>query len=204
MELNFWTWTSLSHGRWYQTLLHCFSHSRKVLWLKVGRTNRDPRVVAAYYLDYVRHMNGVPRLVSFIVLVICPGLAKQIIYSSLYDKKYIGSRLYQIHQKEKTSFTMCLEAIFSIDMYWYFKFIQVRMDRGTENVVIADMQVAFRWNHDDNRSGNKSVLLGKSSANQACIAFWVPYVKSNIFHLSGSKTKQIHMYFPITCRLVRY
>ncbi|XP_033739955.1 uncharacterized protein LOC117327204 isoform X7 [Pecten maximus] len=32
--------------------------SRRVLWLKVARTNNDPRVVASYFLDFVEEIHG--------------------------------------------------------------------------------------------------------------------------------------------------
>ncbi len=38
-------------------------YSRRVLWLEVGPSNNDPRVVAQYYLDYVRRIGGTPRIV---------------------------------------------------------------------------------------------------------------------------------------------
>ena len=37
--------------------------SRKVLWLEVASSNNNPRIVAQYYLDYVRDINGAPRIV---------------------------------------------------------------------------------------------------------------------------------------------
>ncbi|XP_033739986.1 uncharacterized protein LOC117329879 isoform X2 [Pecten maximus] len=37
--------------------------SRRVLWLKVARTNNDPRVVASYFLEFVEEINGVPRCI---------------------------------------------------------------------------------------------------------------------------------------------
>ena len=42
----------------------------------------------------------------------------------------------------------------------------VRMDRGTENVVIEDIQVAFRLDHTDSMAGEKSVIYGASTYNQ--------------------------------------
>ena len=44
----------------------------------------------------------------------------------------------------------------------------IRMDAGTENVVVADLQRAFRWYHDDDMSGEKSVIIGSSHTNQVC------------------------------------
>jgi len=40
------------------------------------------------------------------------------------------------------------------------------MDAGTENGVMANMQKAFRWNHEDGMAGEKSVLIGTSPSNQ--------------------------------------
>ena len=38
-------------------------YSRKVLWLEVASSNNNPRIVAQYYLDYVRQITGAPRIV---------------------------------------------------------------------------------------------------------------------------------------------
>ena len=35
--------------------------SRRLLWLEVGTTNKDPEVIAKYYLDAVKQLGGVPR-----------------------------------------------------------------------------------------------------------------------------------------------
>ena len=37
--------------------------SRKILWLKVGSSNNDPRVIASYYLDCIHTLNSVPRCI---------------------------------------------------------------------------------------------------------------------------------------------
>lgn len=37
--------------------------SRKVLWLKVGRSNNNPRYITRFFLDYISLINGVPRIV---------------------------------------------------------------------------------------------------------------------------------------------
>ena len=34
--------------------------SRKVLWLKITRSNNSPDVIASFYLECVRHQNGYP------------------------------------------------------------------------------------------------------------------------------------------------
>ena len=36
---------------WLQLILR--RYSRKVLWLKAGTTNNNPRVIAYYYMEYV-------------------------------------------------------------------------------------------------------------------------------------------------------
>ena len=38
-------------------------HSRRILWLDVGPSNNDPRIIAQYYLNYVRQIHGAPRIV---------------------------------------------------------------------------------------------------------------------------------------------
>ena len=35
-------------------------YSRKILWLEVSTTNNDPRVIAKYFVTYVRECKGVP------------------------------------------------------------------------------------------------------------------------------------------------
>lgn len=32
--------------------------SRRILWLRVARTNNNPKVVASYFLDYVEEIAG--------------------------------------------------------------------------------------------------------------------------------------------------
>ena len=36
-------------------------YSRRILWLKVGITNKDPKVVCRYFTDFVLELNGIPR-----------------------------------------------------------------------------------------------------------------------------------------------
>ena len=43
----------------------------------------------------------------------------------------------------------------------------IRLDRGTENVLIGDIQKALRWGHRDSASGPQSYLYGSSHRNQA-------------------------------------
>jgi len=38
-------------------------YSRKVLWLNVGSSNNNPKVIAQYYIDCVRQVGGVPRII---------------------------------------------------------------------------------------------------------------------------------------------
>ena len=37
--------------------------SRRILWLEVASTNSDPKVIAQYYLDYVRQFGGTARII---------------------------------------------------------------------------------------------------------------------------------------------
>lgn len=85
--------------------------SRRVLWLRVGRSNNDPKVIASYFLDFLRELRGVPRC--------------------------------------------------------------IRSDEGTENCIIADIQRAFRWYHDDDMAGEKSFLTGSSPSNQRIERWWL-------------------------------
>ena len=38
-------------------------YSRRILWLEVGTTNNDPKVIAEYFCDCVKQLKGVPRIV---------------------------------------------------------------------------------------------------------------------------------------------
>ena len=38
-------------------------YSRRIMWLEVGTTNNDPRVIAKYYIDCVRQVGGTPSIV---------------------------------------------------------------------------------------------------------------------------------------------
>lgn len=42
----------------------------------------------------------------------------------------------------------------------------IRMDAGTENVLIEDIEMAFRWEDVDDMAADKSVLRGSSHSNQ--------------------------------------
>ncbi|XP_069102385.1 uncharacterized protein [Argopecten irradians] len=94
--------------------------SRRVLWLKVARTNNNPKVVASYFLEYVQEIKGVPR---------------------------------------------CL-----------------RVDGGTENTYIEDMQKAMRWHDDDDHSREKSVIIGCSTSNQRIERWWRSMRQMGIGH----------------------
>lgn len=37
--------------------------SRRLLWLKAGHSNNNPRLVAKYYIDFIRRSQGVPKIV---------------------------------------------------------------------------------------------------------------------------------------------
>ena len=38
-------------------------YSRRILWLEVGRTNNNSKIIANYVTDYIRQIGGVPRIV---------------------------------------------------------------------------------------------------------------------------------------------
>ncbi|XP_071083889.1 uncharacterized protein [Haliotis cracherodii] len=48
----------------------------------------------------------------------------------------------------------------------------IRMDAGTENGVIEDMQKSFRWHHTDEMAGESSVIIGSSNSNQRIERWW--------------------------------
>ncbi|KAJ8042513.1 hypothetical protein HOLleu_13582 [Holothuria leucospilota] len=100
--------------------------SRKVLWLTVGPSNNNPRIIGNLFMNFVCRLNGVPFI--------------------------------------------------------------VRADRGTENTLVAPLQAALRWYHDDAFSRERSFLFGRSTSNQRiecwwsqlrrmCTAFWINFFK---------------------------
>ncbi|XP_053407737.1 uncharacterized protein LOC123556376 isoform X2 [Mercenaria mercenaria] len=48
----------------------------------------------------------------------------------------------------------------------------VRMDGGTENILVEDIQKAFRWEHTDDMAAEKSVIIGSSHSNQRIERWW--------------------------------
>ena len=38
-------------------------YSRRIMWLEVGRSNNNPRLVASYFLDCVKELGGTPRII---------------------------------------------------------------------------------------------------------------------------------------------
>jgi hypothetical protein len=38
-------------------------YSRKIVWLSVGSSNNDPKVIAKYFIDCVRQVGGIPRVI---------------------------------------------------------------------------------------------------------------------------------------------
>ena len=84
--------------------------SRRIVWLEVASSNNDPRIIAQYFLDYVRQLGGTARI--------------------------------------------------------------VRGDRGTENGNLAAIQRFFRRSMNDDFSGDKSFMFGKSTSNQRIEAWW--------------------------------
>ena len=38
-------------------------YSRRIMWIEVGSTNNDPFVIAQYYLDCVRQVGGIPKII---------------------------------------------------------------------------------------------------------------------------------------------
>lgn len=63
----------------------------------------------------------------------------------------------------------------------------MRLDAGTENIYIEDIQKSFRWYHDDDMCGEKSVIIGRSMSNQVLldsVTYDVKKItKSNKFNL---------------------
>ena len=42
-------------------LFSVFRYSRRIMWLEVTSTNKDPAIVAQYYVDCIRQMEGLQR-----------------------------------------------------------------------------------------------------------------------------------------------
>ena len=57
----------------------------------------------------------------------------------------------------------------------------LRMDRGTENVRVAEVQVALRMNHTDERAGVRSIIYGSSPTNSVRPYSFVSYKPSICF-----------------------
>lgn len=83
--------------------------SRKLIRLKVGRTNNDRKVICTYYMRTLRELEFVPRI--------------------------------------------------------------LRLDAGTENVVMADVHQLLRQEHNDQFARN-CVIIGKSVHNERIERFW--------------------------------
>lgn len=49
----------------------------------------------------------------------------------------------------------------------------LRSDRGTENTLVAELQIALRTGHGDELAGVKSMRFGSSPANLVCMYFHV-------------------------------
>ena len=54
------------------------------------------------------------------------------------------------------------------------------MDNGTENVMVEDVEMAFRWDDLDEMAAEKSVLRGSSHSNQVVLLYFINilFVKS--------------------------
>lgn len=46
----------------------------------------------------------------------------------------------------------------------------IRADAGTENVILGDIQKAFRWEHIDDMAADNSFLVGSSHSNQVHVS----------------------------------
>lgn len=50
-------------GFWtYRTYRAIDGYSQRILWLEVGRTNNNPKIISNYFTDYIRQIGGVPRI----------------------------------------------------------------------------------------------------------------------------------------------
>jgi hypothetical protein len=117
-----------------------FRFSRKVLWLEIGRTNNNPLVVANYFMDYLKGIEGTQN-----VSIECQ--VKQNL-SCIYN--YRSFNLPKKNRNYITGVPRCIQ-----------------MDRGTENYLIEDIQLAFHM--DITEDFCRSVVKSSSHHNQVSI-----------------------------------
>ena len=84
--------------------------SRKLIWVDVGSTNNDPKIIGYQYLKAIEKFEFLPTL--------------------------------------------------------------IRADKGTEATIMENMQIALRYNHEDEFAGQNSFHRGKSPSNQRIESYW--------------------------------
>ena len=57
----------------------------------------------------------------------------------------------------------------------------VRMDHGTENVKVAECQIALRMGHTDCRAKERSIQYGSSPTNSVQATLIIVFAESSIF-----------------------
>ena len=123
-----------------------FRFSRKLIWLKLSSTNHDPKVVARYYLESIEKAEGTS---IFCKYKFCIHIHMYIYIRCTYIYIYIYI------------YTGCPRIL--------------RADHGTENVIVAQLQIAFRMEHNDRLAGAKSFIYGPSTANIVCTYIYICY-----------------------------
>lgn len=119
--------------------------SRRLLWMSVLPSNNNPKYVAQLYIDFVKEMKG----------------NSQQCYNRCFSPVHL-------------TYWILMAPPFRITppprLLMYFTGVPrcIRADRGTENVLVADIQRAFRSLHEDDMFGERSFLFGKSTTNQVC------------------------------------
>ena len=62
----------------------------------------------------------------------------------------------------------------------------LRMDNGTENGLIHDIQIVLRSDHEDNVSGERSSITGASTSNQVRYGAYRDKSRYMLFHIKCS------------------
>ena len=129
--------------------------SRKVLWMKLTPTNKDPHVVVKCFLDTVAKCGGYYVRYYCLLNMCSPTI---IITTHFHDCVIWLQPTYHLH-------TVYINGIYYAEHTFSVGCPNiVRGDKGTENTLIARSQLAFRLNHDDSLA-NMSFMYGKSVAN---------------------------------------
>ena len=97
--------------------------SRRILWLKVCKTNNDPAVTAGYYLEYARSVNGCPKVLrTTAVLKMVQWPAMQCYFRSECVDEHAGINAHRYgsshsNQRIENSFLRCNRSSWWINFF---------------------------------------------------------------------------------------